>query len=406
MNKKTVLFVSLALIFLLLLSTNVLAQNILEDIFGPLFGELDVNKFYEDYNTIIDFLIAFIVFLSISQLTITQKFKGRPGTAIAVALAFALSFGFSFFLNQQGIQLRDFGPIAFVVFFLVVGIALYRYFTHWGEGVSGVGALIFLVGYLTTKAIVPGFFDWIKEKTPILNSILQLAFAGALIYTFIVLFRVASKSFRGELSAAGAVAPRPSRRRRERPAAPAAPGAPRAPAAGRRISKLEPGVLQSITQAYNEIQPMNTVDYIALLLRGQEFFDQFKLFVQTLNKLEEIHTSTNQNREIRTRLREKRYKYREFQGFITAARRALTRSGGTTRVNQVRQALRKRFDKEGISYSENIRGRDLGRDPAYATHRNQIERLAYDNFLRHVVEFYTQVFRACQVYQGFEDQLG
>lgn len=220
MKKKTILFVFLLLI-LLLLSTSVLAQqgNIFEDIFGPLFGGLDVNTFYSNYQSVIDFIIAFMVFLSIAQLTIKQKFPGRPGTAISVALAFALSFGFSYFLQQQGLALRDFGPIAFIVFLLVVGLALYRYFTHWGEGVPGVGALLFVVGYLTTKAIVPGFYEWIGDKVPIVNAILQLVFAGSLVYTFIVLFRVASKSFRGELKEAREYAPRPElprlRRREE-----------------------------------------------------------------------------------------------------------------------------------------------------------------------------------------------
>lgn len=184
MKKKALLLISL--LILLLFSTSVLAQNWLEELFGPFFKGLNMAEFYSNYSPAIDFIIAFMVFLSIAKVTFAQRFPGRPGTAISVALSFALAFGFSLFLNQLGINLGRLGPIAVVIFILAIGLAFYRYFTGLGAGAPGVGALVYVIIYLLITVSFPELIKWVEEQSSTLFLIFHAAFIISLIYSCIV----------------------------------------------------------------------------------------------------------------------------------------------------------------------------------------------------------------------------
>lgn len=157
----------------------------LEDLLKP-FEYLDISHLYSRYSQVIDFTIAFLVFLGVTKVTLSKRYEGRGGDAICIGISIALSIGFIVMERSLGFSLRSFGGVGASIFIVIVGLVLFGLFRSVGLHSTNSFCLSYVIIYLSIRAVVPNIFDFIARTIPFINGILGLIFLfslGKLLYS-------------------------------------------------------------------------------------------------------------------------------------------------------------------------------------------------------------------------------
>ena len=148
MDRKKVFLLVVSLVLMSLFTNFVLAQQQqggtfkLADIFETIKG-FDVFEAYQKFPFLIDTLIYFLFFISIAMATLGEHFKGSGGKGVVIAAGLALSVGLSFWAQKVGFKLGNLGPLAALIFALVIGIWIYRIVR--GDKEAGAGIWISII---------------------------------------------------------------------------------------------------------------------------------------------------------------------------------------------------------------------------------------------------------------------
>ena len=153
-----------------------------------LFSVFNIPYLYDRYGIGVDFVLAFLFFQGVTQVTIGRKFTGKGGTLLTIAVSLLLSTGLSVAEAQLKFSLAAFGPVAIFFIVFIVALVLYQLSRHLGCHASTALSLAFVMIYLSIQAVSPSIMDLVQEKASWLRAILFLLFilsASKLIYNIV-----------------------------------------------------------------------------------------------------------------------------------------------------------------------------------------------------------------------------
>jgi len=172
-NKK---FLFLFSVLFILLTVNVFAQNVVEDVLKSIAGEnFDITNIYNKYGMFIDLVIYLVVFVGIAHAALMKRFKAAGGKAIVIGVGLALSIGLAVWGNQPAgcrdggvcnLTLAQFGPFAGAVFTLLIFIAMWEIIKTFMSASTmpekGKAALIaFVIVWYATRLVAPAVTNWV-----------------------------------------------------------------------------------------------------------------------------------------------------------------------------------------------------------------------------------------------------
>ena len=171
-----------------------------------LFSIFNIPYVYERYSVGVDFVLAYLFFQGVTQVTIGRKFTGKGGTLLTIAVSLLLSTGLTVAEAQLGFSLAAFGPIAIFFIVFMVALVLYQLSRHLGCHASTALSLSFVVIYLSIQAVSPSIMDFVQKKASWLRAIMFLLFilsASKLIYNIVrtIFSRNSLKSVASEIEA-------------------------------------------------------------------------------------------------------------------------------------------------------------------------------------------------------------
>ena len=153
-----------------------------------LFSVFNIPYIYDRYAVGVDFVLAFLFFQGVTQVTIGRKFNGKGGTLLTIAVSLLLSVGLSVAEAQLGFTLAAFGPIAIFFIVFIVALVLYQLTRHLGCHASTALSLAFIMIYLSIQAVSPSVMEFVHDRAPWLETTLFFVFtlsAIKLLYTII-----------------------------------------------------------------------------------------------------------------------------------------------------------------------------------------------------------------------------
>ena len=152
----------------------------------------NIPYIYDRYAVGVDFVIAFLFFYGVSEVTIGRRFTGKGGSLLTIAVSLLLSVGLSVAGARLGFSLAAFGPIAIFFLLFIVGLVLYQLARHLGCHASTALSLAFVMVYFSIQAVSPSVMEFVRERAPWLRTTLFFVFvfaAGKLLYsTFHTIF--------------------------------------------------------------------------------------------------------------------------------------------------------------------------------------------------------------------------
>lgn len=190
MNKKIV-FSFFLLAALLLLVTVVSAQTDIKDVFsGDTFFEnlwfviSNLSNFvqqlitnYESTRYLIDGLLFAVLFIAIAIYSL-KRFWGqnRTTTAVATVVGLALTLSMLLFEQQTGWNLGKIGGIPAFIFASIFGVVMYGAALRFTESKWLAASWTYFGIYLALTGSMPELFNWLKQTTPAIDSIMLIAF--------------------------------------------------------------------------------------------------------------------------------------------------------------------------------------------------------------------------------------
>ncbi len=151
-----------------------------------LLSVFDIPYIYDRYAVGVDFVLAFLFFLGVSQVTLGKRFTGKGGSLLTVAVSLLLSVGLSVAESRLRFSLASFGPIAIFFLLFIVGLVLYQLARHLGFHASTALSLVFVMTYFSIQAVSPSIMDFVHQRAPWLRTTLFCVFvfaAGKLLYS-------------------------------------------------------------------------------------------------------------------------------------------------------------------------------------------------------------------------------
>jgi len=143
----------------------------LQDIANSL-KNINVDLFYDDYSTLIDFALYLFLFIPLAILTIGKHLTGRHGRMVATAIGIMLAAGLVLMEKTMGFNLRSFGPLAAVLTISGVGLVVFLTLKRMNVHTTTSAGISFLLVFFSFQAISPSLYDWIVEKAPWLSIVL------------------------------------------------------------------------------------------------------------------------------------------------------------------------------------------------------------------------------------------
>ncbi|MFC1608091.1 hypothetical protein ACFL47_08985 [Candidatus Latescibacterota bacterium] len=135
------------------------SASVIDDLFSP-FDGIDISQTYDQYYSVIDFIVYAIMFVGLSQATLGKRFEGKGGKAVVSAVGMVLAIGLAISERTLGFNLRSFGPLAAGLFIFFVGFMMYLGIKTAGMSAASSGSIALVVTYFSIRAVAPGFFDW------------------------------------------------------------------------------------------------------------------------------------------------------------------------------------------------------------------------------------------------------
>ncbi len=143
-------------------------------------GNASLLETYQENSTGIDFIIYLLVFGSVLNATVADKF----GRGASLGIALALSIAMAAFSQQQGFSIGDFWYISIIV---IISVILGLIYKHLSGANLGEHKMLFIsIGYIALYIV---FFETIEKIEPyffldyhLLNLFLQIFLVIAIIY--------------------------------------------------------------------------------------------------------------------------------------------------------------------------------------------------------------------------------
>ncbi len=182
-------------------------ENILDQVFKPLFTGFNIGTFYQNYGNAIDFILLMILFISLSMMAFDRipAFKESPaGKTVAVAVGIILAFSAAYAMYSQTppYTLAKLGPVALLILVGLVAVAIFRVTHSLGGTTFGSGAIAFVIAYNSLNAVAPAVFKFISESVPMLAAILALVNLGAIMIGGWSIFKMFGAGFK-QITGAG-----------------------------------------------------------------------------------------------------------------------------------------------------------------------------------------------------------
>lgn len=180
--------------------------DVLTEVTGALFGDVNFADFYMTNHTVIDFILLSIIFIGLSYFGLYKVFMregspGNAGKAVMVSVGIALAFGGIVFMQRYDMTLASFGPVALGVLFIIIAFAFYEIASALGVPRYIAAAFAYLIMYYTISAFPikdsQSVFVWLKANAPIIMALLNLIKAGCIILAFYGLWIFFVKAIRG-----------------------------------------------------------------------------------------------------------------------------------------------------------------------------------------------------------------
>jgi hypothetical protein len=160
----------LILLFILILSQSVAAQeNVIDSLLTP-FAGFDLASTYDAYATLFDMILYAILFVGLSQATLGKRFDSRGGKAVVSAIGISLAVALSLTQEALGFNLKAFGPLAAGIFIFFVGFVIFSGLRSMGLSASDSGSIALVVTYFSLRALSPSFIGFMAQ-TPSLSAL-------------------------------------------------------------------------------------------------------------------------------------------------------------------------------------------------------------------------------------------
>ncbi|MCH8329450.1 MAG: hypothetical protein IIB81_03590, partial [Nanoarchaeota archaeon] len=184
MSKKKVFLLVVSLV-LMSLSAGV-AYAAIGDSLSDIFKDFSSPDVYEKYYFLIDGIIYFLFFLSVTQVSLEKQFPGRSGKGIVIAAGLALTIGAVYWTQRTGFMLWDIFPFAIALVAIVFIIWIFRFMTGSEKGFSGI-LLVVIIGFIVFYVFFQDTvfsIDQNKTGRPLLDWLGILFFIVLVIFLF------------------------------------------------------------------------------------------------------------------------------------------------------------------------------------------------------------------------------
>ena len=161
----------------------------LSDVFETIQG-FDIAEAYDRFPLIIDTIIYFLFFISMAQVTLGKQFEGSGGKGVVIAVGLALSIALTYWAQKTGFKLGSLGPLAALIFAIVIGIWIYRLLK--GDQSMGAGIWIsIIVIYVVMFMFFPEVISAFQENKfgRIAIALLSILFVIALPMSIVSIFK-------------------------------------------------------------------------------------------------------------------------------------------------------------------------------------------------------------------------
>lgn len=162
-----------------LLALPVVHASALADVmnaFTMVFGHQGIASLYMSYHEIIDSILALVFFLSLSLRILGERF----GKGVASVLGIMLAIAFAVFAASTGFSIVVFGPIAFLIILLVLGIFVYENVQRAIHNKLAAFCVAFVLMYTFVLMMGAALWGTWMSENAMVGSILSLIFILAL----------------------------------------------------------------------------------------------------------------------------------------------------------------------------------------------------------------------------------
>lgn len=136
---------------------------------------IDIASFYADYSGIIDAVIFLLVFIGLAHLTIGKRLgDSRAGKAVSIGIGLVLALGLMVMEKTMHFSIASFGPYAAGIFVILSASVLYFLLRKLGAGSALSVSATYIVVFFLLQAVVPGFFDYLREHARTLYDLLAV----------------------------------------------------------------------------------------------------------------------------------------------------------------------------------------------------------------------------------------
>jgi len=194
-------FFFILFLFLILLVSNVFAQNVVEDVLSAIAGDdFDITRIYDKYGAFIDIVVYLIVFVGVANATLMKRFKGAGGKAITIGVGIVLAVSLAYWgrSTDPPFTIASFGPFAGFVLALLIFVAIYeimkgflRTSTLGGKGKAAI--IAFVIVWYGMQTVAPGVTKWVGE-IPTIGPVLKAIVSIGLILTIYYIIAHFSKT--------------------------------------------------------------------------------------------------------------------------------------------------------------------------------------------------------------------
>lgn len=168
-----------------------------------IFGFMNIGSFYLQYSSFIDAVLAFMIFLAVSNYVFTRKYgtKGdhgakpsRESKAIAVGVSLALAFAFAVFELNTGFNFGELKGLAAILLLAIFGILIYELMVGmFGDGHKMcAAAFAYFIMYGAFVMPYHQIYLLLITEHPLVWSILGIGFLIALIKVVMCLIAMIS----------------------------------------------------------------------------------------------------------------------------------------------------------------------------------------------------------------------
>lgn len=166
-------------------------SDFLSDLLSP-FRYFNFPSFYDQYATLIDGIVFYLLFLSLAKFVFSKYYKGFY-KGVSWAIAAMLTIGLLSVEGWLNFNLKSFAWVAIGVIFFILSRFVFDLLKHGGMKFRTAFSLTYFTLYMSVAAIHPNIFDRIASRAPFLNGIAGLLCLASLFIILMAAFTSITK---------------------------------------------------------------------------------------------------------------------------------------------------------------------------------------------------------------------